>query len=230
MGTRTSSKKTSLNSASPVICTSGRTVDAGRLHVDEQVGDARVLRRVGIGAARADAPVRAMREAGPHLLAVDDPVVAVAHRPRLRAPRGRTRRPARRTALAPDLFGAEDRRDVAALLLLGAPLHEGRADHHDGDRIDRGRCTGRAHLLRVDDLLHDRGARVRRRPRGQWMPTQPPACIARCQASVRRSARRGRAPRSARLAQSGGQGSDPASRGARHETAPRRRCTGSPPP
>ena len=55
-GTRTSSRKTSLNSSLPVICRSGRTVDARRAHVDDQVGDALRLRRGRIGAREQDAP------------------------------------------------------------------------------------------------------------------------------------------------------------------------------
>src|SRR5215471_11677257 len=46
--------------------------DAGRLHVDEQIRDTPVFGRLGVGAHQQHLPVRAMGEAGPYLLAVDD--------------------------------------------------------------------------------------------------------------------------------------------------------------
>ena len=70
-------------------------LDAGLLHVDQQVGDAGVLRRVGLGAAQAEHEVGALRVAGPDLLAVDHPLVAVELRPGLAARRGRCPSPAR---------------------------------------------------------------------------------------------------------------------------------------
>jgi hypothetical protein len=57
--------------------------DAGRLHVHQEVGDAAVLRRIGVGASEKDAVVRAVRVRRPDLLAVDHEVVAVLHRARL---------------------------------------------------------------------------------------------------------------------------------------------------
>ena len=78
-GTNTSSRNTSLNSASPVICTSGRTSMPGRRHVDDEVGDALVLGHVGVGAGQADAPARELRVRRPHLLAREQPAVVDAH-------------------------------------------------------------------------------------------------------------------------------------------------------
>ena len=45
-------------------------LDAGRVHVDDERGDALALRRVGIGAREAPAPVGELRVARPHLLPV----------------------------------------------------------------------------------------------------------------------------------------------------------------
>ena len=69
-GTRTPVKKISLNSASPVICRSGRTSTPGRVHVDDQVREPGVARRLGVAAREEDAEVGEVRERRPHLLAV----------------------------------------------------------------------------------------------------------------------------------------------------------------
>ena len=54
---------------------SGRTSMPGALHVDEEVGDALVLRRVGVGAGEADALVGALGDRVPHLLAGELPAL-----------------------------------------------------------------------------------------------------------------------------------------------------------
>ena len=66
---RAPSKNTSLNSALPVIWRSGRTSMPGLVHRAQQVREAVVRRRLGIGAAHDEAPVGAVRERRPHLLA-----------------------------------------------------------------------------------------------------------------------------------------------------------------
>ena len=53
-------------------------LDAGLVQVDEEVGDALALRDVGVGAGQQHAEVGEVRPRGPHLLAGDDPLVAVA--------------------------------------------------------------------------------------------------------------------------------------------------------
>ena len=59
--------------------------DAGRLHVDQQEGDALLRLGLGVGAHQAEDPVAPVGERGPGLLAVDDVVVAPliigTHRP-----------------------------------------------------------------------------------------------------------------------------------------------------
>ena len=61
-------------------------LDAGRLHVDHEVGHALVLRLVGVGAGDEHPPLGEVGERGPDLLAVDDPLVAVAHAPSVARP------------------------------------------------------------------------------------------------------------------------------------------------
>ncbi len=60
----------------------GADADARCVHVDDELGETCVLRRIGIGSRDQVAPIRERSAAGPHLLAVDDPVVAVPDRPR----------------------------------------------------------------------------------------------------------------------------------------------------
>ena len=76
-GTTASSMNTSLNMAWPVISTSGPDLDALLVHVDAEVGDALVLGDVGVGAGDEHAQVGDLAAGGPHLLAGDDPLVAV---------------------------------------------------------------------------------------------------------------------------------------------------------
>ena len=103
-------------------------------------------------------------ERRPDLLAVHDPVVAVAHR----------RRPQRREVgarvglgepLAPDVVAAQHRGEQTALLLLGAVRHDRRCDVRDAEHVDRPGCAGAVHLLGPHDLLHHARAAARRTPR-----------------------------------------------------------------
>ena len=131
--------------------------DAGRLHVDQDVRDAAVLRRLGIGAHQAEHPVGVLRARGPDLLAVDDELVA--DELGAGAQRRQVGAGARLgVALAPDLVGGEDLRQVAPPLLLGAVRDQRRPDHLDAHHADEAR-RARAHHLLVDDRLpHDVGA------------------------------------------------------------------------
>ena len=117
----------------------------------------RCLGALGIGAHEQVDPVRELRARGPHLLPVDDEVVAavLGAGAEAREVRARARL---RVALAPDVVAAQDARQVALLLRLGAPLDEGRARHADaGVAGEHGRARPEA-LLVVDDLLHQGGA------------------------------------------------------------------------
>ncbi len=67
----------------------------GLLHRDEEVGDPGVLRRVGVGAGQQEDVVGVVRLGRPHLLPVDDPLVAVELGPGLETRPGPSRRRAR---------------------------------------------------------------------------------------------------------------------------------------
>ena len=119
-------------------------LDAGVVHVADEVGDARRAwaRRGRCG--RPGSPSRAWCAlGGPHLLAVDDPVVAVADRA------GGQRRQVGAGArlaeqLAPDLLAGPQRPQEAPALLVGAEREDRRRGHARGRcRCGAGRCPGR---------------------------------------------------------------------------------------
>ena len=70
-------------------------VDARARHVDEDERDAAVLGHVGVGAHEQEAPVAALGGGVPHLLTVDDELLAVAHGAAGERRPGRCPRPAR---------------------------------------------------------------------------------------------------------------------------------------
>ena len=71
-GTSTSLKNTSLNSEPPLVMRSGRTSTPSAC-MSITIGDAFVLRNIGIGAHGREPHAGDVRAARPHLLAVDEP-------------------------------------------------------------------------------------------------------------------------------------------------------------
>ena len=112
---------------------------------------------LGIGAHEAEHPVGELRVRRPHLLAVDDELVADELGARLE--RRQVGAGARLgVALAPDLVGGEDLRQIAPALLLGAVRDQRRADHLHAHHADQPRRARPHHLLVDDRLAHDVGA------------------------------------------------------------------------
>ena len=110
--------------------------------------------QLGVGAGDEDAEPGVLGAAGPDLLAVDDELVAVADGPGAEV--GEVAAAARLgEQLAPELLAAEDRPEVAVLLLLGAGVEDRRAGPADADRVDRAAHAGRRQLV-VDQQLVDR--------------------------------------------------------------------------
>jgi hypothetical protein len=100
-------------------------LDPRLFHRHQQVGEAAVALRAGLRAGHGEAPVGVFGERGPDLLAVDPPGIAVEPRPG--ADRGEVGAGAwLRVALAPELFAAQDRRQEALALGVGAEGDEGR--------------------------------------------------------------------------------------------------------
>ncbi len=108
-------------------------VDAGSAQIEPERGDPCVLGYVGIAAREKEPPLRVVAAARPDLLAVDDPLVAVARRARREA-REVGARVGLGEELAPDLGAGADAREPARALFGGAVLEEGRADEREADQ------------------------------------------------------------------------------------------------
>ena len=131
--------------------------DSGQAHVDQQDRDAVLLLAGTVRAHQRETPVRPVGVGRPDLAAVDDVMVAVAHR--AAGERGQVRAGIRlRIALAPDCLAGEDARQVARLLLLGAE-GEQHGTHHLRAEGHRPRRAGEVAFLLEDEPL-------RRRPAG----------------------------------------------------------------
>src|SRR5690606_11270746 len=131
-------------------------LDARARHVEQEVADALVLRHVPVGAGEQHAPARPVRRRRPDLLAGDDPLVAVPHRPGREA---REVRPGARLAeeLAPHLVAPEHRSQEPLTLLLG-PVDQDRGPGHADRHHERAVRHAEAGLLLVEDHLLDRSA------------------------------------------------------------------------
>ena len=119
----------------------GRTSTPGLVHGHEQERDALVLGDVGVGAGEHEDPVGQVAGAGPDLLAVDDPLVAVELGPapevaEVGAGVGLG------VALAPQVLAGEDAGQEVRLLLVGPPLQDRVADHLDAEDVVVGSRPG----------------------------------------------------------------------------------------
>ena len=114
-----------------------------------------MLWRLRIGAHQQHLPLRALREAGPHLLPVDDERIAIANGAHLEA-RQIGSRAGFRIALAPDFLAGEHRLEILFLLLLGAHQHDGGADAIDGELVGAVKRQAHVqHFVLVDGLLDE---------------------------------------------------------------------------
>ena len=110
---------------------------------------------IGVGAHVQLAPIGAVPERRPDLLAVDDEVVTVTHRPG--AQRGEIgSRFGLRHPLAPDVVGAHHAGEQRFLLVFGAVLHDRRGDVVQSNDVERHRSPSAGGLLGIDQLLEDR--------------------------------------------------------------------------
>ncbi len=127
-------------------------LDAGRRRVDDQRADALVLGRARIGAHEAQAPVGVMRARCPHLLAVDDELVADQLGARLEACEIAARAGLAH-AEAPRDLGAQRGEEELLLLLGRAVVGDRRGDDAEALRVRTAQHLAAAHLLEIDHLL-----------------------------------------------------------------------------
>ena len=130
--------------------------DAGRVHGDEEVGQAAVALGLGVGAEDAEAPVGEGAPAGPCLLAGEHPAVVRRVAGGARADAGQVAAGVGLgPALAPDLLARGHRRQVARLLRLGAVLEHGRGQQEDAVLAHPLGRPGPVVLLLEDEPLQD---------------------------------------------------------------------------
>ncbi len=165
-GMRTSVKKTSLNSASPVIWRRGRTSTPGACMSTMKYVMPRCFGDIGVGARHEQSPTGGMGQRRPHLLAVDHPLVAVAYRPGGKTGHVRPG-PGLAEELAPDLLAREERAEVARPLLFGAVGEERGGGHAVADDVAV-RLVGRVDgaQLALDEALEFAGS-------GRGPPARP---------------------------------------------------------
>src|SRR3984893_1503032 len=121
-------------------------VDARLAHVNDEIGDSLVLRRVLVGAGQHDGERRLVRPGRPDLLAVDDPRVTVAlgsggQRREVTAGAGLAEQ------LAPQLVGAHDRRQEAQPLLLGSVREKRGRGQAQAERVQPRQMVSAGELL-----------------------------------------------------------------------------------
>ena len=120
--------------------------DAGARHVEQEEADPLMLGRGGIGADQAEDPVGLVGIAGPDLLAVDQPMIALVLAFGLQA--GEVGAGARLgIALAPAYLAAGDLGQIMLLLRLAAIFEQGRAEHRDAEAHQRIAGADPRHLL-----------------------------------------------------------------------------------
>ena len=144
-------------------------LDARRAHVDDEHRDPAVLGPGLVRAGQHPAPAGELPPRDPGLLAADHEVVAALLRP------GAQRREVRPgvglgEALAPDLLGREDRRDVPAALLVAAEAQQRGPEHVEADDVGELRGS-RCRQLLVDHDLLGRGPPRPPNSSGQARPT-----------------------------------------------------------
>ena len=118
-------------------------LDSFLVHVEHEVGQAMVLRHVPVRACEQEAVVGVVGAGGPHLLAVDEKVVAVAIGTGCGA--GEVGAAARfAEELAPSVFAGEDAAQESCLVGVAAVFEQGRgsqqADSGLGDAHDAQSC------------------------------------------------------------------------------------------
>ena len=86
-----------------------------------------MLGRIRISADQQYLPVRTVRKAGPHFLAVNDKIITINHCAGLES-RQVGAGTGLRISLTPNLFGSEHLRQKAVFLLFGAERHQGKAN------------------------------------------------------------------------------------------------------
>ena len=135
----------------------GPHLDAGLVHRHQEIGQPLVARRIRVGPAHHEAPVRQVGQRCPHLLPGDHPLVAVTYGPRHDVGQVAAR-VGLGVALAPQLVPLADRREEPGLLLGRAVVDERRTEEAFAHDVDPPRSRRPGVLLVENDLLGHGGA------------------------------------------------------------------------
>ena len=131
----------------PVHLPQGLCDDAGLAHVDYEIGQARMLSDLHVGAGKQESPMRLVGTCGPYLLPVHNPFVADHDGARRRA--GKVGATARLTEqLAPDVFTGDNPAQEHLLVHVSTVIEDrGSSEHTDAGFRDRKRTDPQQFLL-----------------------------------------------------------------------------------
>src|SRR5690554_2935696 len=140
--------------------------DSGRVHIDQQKGDASLWFGCGVSTYQTENPIGVLAQGGPGFLTIDNIVIAIAHCTGLQ---GGQIRPCAwlGVALAPPVATIKDARQVMGLLLGSAKL-DNHWRHHIDPKRDQPGGSRRRTLLLENMLFHytPAGAAILHRPVG----------------------------------------------------------------
>ena len=132
----------------------GRTSTSGLVHVDDERGEALVLRRVGVGAGEQQAALRLVRHRGPDLLSRSRPTRRRRATARVASPATSDPAPGSLNSWHQISSAVKIGRRKRLALLLGAAGHDGGPAHADAHGVAHPRvATARLLERGVDDLL-----------------------------------------------------------------------------
>src|SRR5690606_37963215 len=129
------------------------------VHCHQEEAEALVGLRLGVGAGDHEAVLGLVRQGGPHLLAVEDPLARGLVKTRLALHIGQVRAGGGLgVALAPELLAGTDAGQVTLLLHLAAEGNQRGPGKRLANVADAARATGAGVLFVEDHLLLDAGA------------------------------------------------------------------------
>jgi hypothetical protein len=151
----------------------GPALDSRQIGGNEQSADSLVFRRIRVGADEREDHVGIVGARGPHLLSVDDEVVAVELSAGGQPGQIRTRPRLTHAQRGGDVR-AQDGRRPAPLLLVGAERQQRRRDDADALRVEAVIDASPRQLVAMDELLQDASVAAAEL---RWVARQEPPVV-----------------------------------------------------